>query len=77
MSLSVRRLGPAVGRRPPGAGGGREQGGKEGGGRGLSTTVLTLARDGLGMCLRGKGRPAVEMRGGGAVELEEKGRELL
>jgi hypothetical protein len=29
------------------------------------------------MCLRGKGRPAVEMRGGGAVELEEKGRELL
>jgi hypothetical protein len=29
------------------------------------------------MCLRGKGRPAVEMGGGGAVELEEKGRELL
>jgi hypothetical protein len=39
--------------------------------------VLTLARDGLGRCLRDKGRPAVEMGGGGAVELEEKGRELL
>jgi hypothetical protein len=39
--------------------------------------VLTLARGGLGRCLRGKGRPAAEMGGGGAVELEEKGRELL
>jgi hypothetical protein len=39
--------------------------------------VLTLARVGLGRCLRGKGRPTAEMGGDGAVELEEKGREVL
>jgi hypothetical protein len=59
------RLGPVAGgglkgRRRPGTGG------KGGGGRGLATPVLTLVSDGLRRCLRGKGRPAVEMDGGGA-----------
>jgi hypothetical protein len=37
------------------------------GGRGDPTPVLTLASDGLRRCLRGKGRPVVEMGGGGAI----------
>jgi hypothetical protein len=40
--------------------------GKRKRGRGLSTPVLTLVGDGLRRCLRGKGRPAVEVGGGGA-----------
>jgi hypothetical protein len=39
--------------------------GKGRGGRGLSTPVLTLVGDGLRRWLRGKGRPAVEVVGGG------------
>jgi hypothetical protein len=54
------RAAASRGRRRPGAGG------IEGGGRGLAPTVLTLAKDGLRRCLRGKGRPAVKMGGGGA-----------
>jgi hypothetical protein len=58
---SVRRRAAASrGRRRPGTGG------KGGGGRGLTILVLTLVSDGLRRCLRGKGRPAVEMGGGGA-----------
>jgi hypothetical protein len=67
------RQGREAGRLGPAAGGGlqgptaAEGRGKGGGGRGLATTVLTLASDGLRRCLRGKGRPAVEMGGGGAI----------
>jgi hypothetical protein len=58
-------LGPAAGGgiQGPAAAGDR---GKGRGGRGLATPVLTLVRDGLRRCLRGKGRPAVEVCGGGA-----------
>jgi hypothetical protein len=59
------RLGPAAGGglQGPTAAGDK---GKRRRGRGLATPVLTLVSDGLRRCLRGKGRPAVEMGGGGA-----------
>jgi hypothetical protein len=58
--LGRRQAAASRGRRQPGTGG------KGGGGRGLSTPMLTWVGDGLRRCFRGKGRPTVEVGGGGA-----------
>jgi hypothetical protein len=61
---AARRPAPAIAG-APGVDGGRGQGERKRG-RGLSTPVLTLVGDDLRRWLRGKGRPAVGVVGGGA-----------
>jgi hypothetical protein len=52
--------------RCPGVGGGRRQG-KRGEGRGLPSPTLTLVGDALWRWLRGEGRAAAAVGGGGAI----------